>query len=131
MRDIEIISEARTWVGTPFHHQGRVKGVGVDCAGVIVGVARDLDILNHTFIGYGREPSNGKLGKELEKYCDRIKEKAPGCILLMRFKTEPQHLAIYTDRNTIIHAYQNIGRCIEHTLDEKWKRRVVSCWSYK
>jgi len=27
-----LIDEARTWLGTPYHHQPRVKGVGVDCA---------------------------------------------------------------------------------------------------
>ena len=24
------VAEALTWLGTPYHHQGRVKGVGVD-----------------------------------------------------------------------------------------------------
>ena len=125
------IEEARTWIGTPFHHQGRVKGVGVDCAGLIVGVARDLGIVNHTFTGYGREPNNGMLEKELGKYLTQIKDIEPGCILLFRFKLEPQHLAIYTDKNTIIHSYQSVGKCIEHILDDKWKRRIVSYWSYK
>ena len=127
----KTIKEARTWIGTPFHHQGRVKSVGVDCAGLIVGVARELGIFDHQFVGYGREPNNGMLEKELSKYCERINSIKPGCILLMRFKTEPQHLAIYTDENTIIHAYQSIGKCIEHTLDEKWNRRIVSCWGFK
>ncbi|WP_436904878.1 hypothetical protein [Acinetobacter johnsonii] len=25
------VQEALTWLGTPYHHQGRVKDVGVDC----------------------------------------------------------------------------------------------------
>jgi len=25
-----IIAEARSWIGTPYLHHGRVKGVGVD-----------------------------------------------------------------------------------------------------
>lgn len=25
------VAEALTWLGTPYHQQGRVKGVGVDC----------------------------------------------------------------------------------------------------
>jgi hypothetical protein len=36
-----FIAQARTWIGTPFHHQGRLKGVGCDCLGLIVGVAED------------------------------------------------------------------------------------------
>ena len=30
-----VEDEARTWKGTPFHHKGRVKGVGVDCGGYL------------------------------------------------------------------------------------------------
>ena len=34
MSDIrqKIIAEARSWLRTPYHHHGRVRGVGVDCA---------------------------------------------------------------------------------------------------
>jgi hypothetical protein len=27
-----VVQEALTWLGTPYHHHARVKGVGVDCA---------------------------------------------------------------------------------------------------
>lgn len=27
-----VVAEALTWLGTPYHHHGRIKGVGVDCA---------------------------------------------------------------------------------------------------
>src|SRR3954454_10152249 len=26
-----VVTEAETWIGTPFHHAARVKGAGVDC----------------------------------------------------------------------------------------------------
>jgi cell wall-associated NlpC family hydrolase len=28
----KVVIEARTWIGTPFHHRAAVKGAGVDCA---------------------------------------------------------------------------------------------------
>jgi cell wall-associated NlpC family hydrolase len=28
-----VIAEARTWLGTPWHHQASLKGVGCDCIG--------------------------------------------------------------------------------------------------
>ncbi|MBL0320066.1 MAG: hypothetical protein IPP74_12385 [Alphaproteobacteria bacterium] len=40
----KIISQARTWLGTPFHHQARLKGKGCDCLGLIVGVADELGL---------------------------------------------------------------------------------------
>lgn len=42
-----IIAAARGWLGTPYHHQASVKGVGCDCLGLIRGVWRDI---------YGPEP---------------------------------------------------------------------------
>jgi hypothetical protein len=30
----EILAAARTWLGTPWSHQGRLKGVSVDCGGL-------------------------------------------------------------------------------------------------
>ena len=35
-----IIAEARSWLGTPWHHQASLKGVGCDCIGFVRGVAK-------------------------------------------------------------------------------------------
>jgi len=43
----EIVTAARGWLGTPYHHQASVKGVGSDCLGLIRGIWREL---------YGPEP---------------------------------------------------------------------------
>jgi NlpC/P60 family putative phage cell wall peptidase len=42
-----IVRIARTWLGTPYHHQASLKGVGTDCVGLVRGVWREL---------YGSEP---------------------------------------------------------------------------
>lgn len=46
IRDI-IIVEARSWIGTPYHHQAALKGVGCDCLGLVRGVWRAV---------YGADP---------------------------------------------------------------------------
>jgi hypothetical protein len=33
-----VVKEALTWLGTPYHHHARVKGVGVDCARLLCAV---------------------------------------------------------------------------------------------
>src|SRR5262245_38697485 len=43
----QIVTLARTWLGTPYHHQASVKGVGTDCIGLVRGIWREL---------YGAEP---------------------------------------------------------------------------
>ena len=37
-----VIAAARGWLGTPYHDQASVKGVGCDCLGLVRGVWRDL-----------------------------------------------------------------------------------------
>ena len=31
----DVVSEAATWIGTPYRHRGRVKNVVVDCGGLL------------------------------------------------------------------------------------------------
>ena len=37
-----IVMIARTWAGTPYHHQASTKGVGTDCLGLVRGVYREI-----------------------------------------------------------------------------------------
>ena len=131
MEPATIIKEAREWVGTPFHHQGRHKQVGVDCIGVIQGTGRNLGLLTYDRKNYSYEPAFGELEKELENNLIRTDALMPGCILLMRFIKEPQHVGLFTDINTLIHAYSSVGKCVEHTLDDKWKKRIIATYRFK
>lgn len=48
-----VVAEAHTWARTPYHHHGRIKGVGVDCAQILAavfeaaGIVRRLDLGNY------------------------------------------------------------------------------------
>ncbi len=37
-----IVAAARGWLGTPYRHQGALKGVGCDCLGLLRGVWREV-----------------------------------------------------------------------------------------
>ena len=37
-----VIAIARSWLGTPYHDQASLRGVGCDCLGLARGVWRDL-----------------------------------------------------------------------------------------
>ena len=39
-----LIEEAKTWEGTKFQHQARLKGVAVDCVGLISGMVEKLKV---------------------------------------------------------------------------------------
>lgn len=129
-----LIAAARECLDTPFAHQGRLPGQALDCAGVAVHVARSLGLQPEEPAAYGRLPHDTMLEAWLERqpFLERVAlaTMRGGDLLLMRFKTEPQHLAVFTGKN-IIHAYEAVGRVVEHGLDPKWSRRIVKVYRFK
>jgi cell wall-associated NlpC family hydrolase len=107
----EIISEARSWLGTPFQLQQRMKGVAVDCAGLVICVARALGIVAADFDvkGYSRRP-DGRLLELCDKHLIRVgqNEMQPGDVVVASVDADPQHMGILGDHRhgglSIIHA---------------------------
>lgn len=94
----DVLALAGTWVGTPYRHQGAMKGVGCDCLGLIRGIWREL---------YGREPEavpayapdwaeragEERLIEAAERHFEvvrSIEQSRPGDLVLFRFRP---HLA--------------------------------------
>ena len=46
MRDA-VVAEAKTWLGTPWRHMQRIKGVGVDCANLPAAVYEACGVIEH------------------------------------------------------------------------------------
>ena len=128
----DFVAAARAYIGTPFHHQGRMPDVGLDCAGVIVCAAAACGIFIEDQQGYGRIPSNGLLQQAVEKHCVRVDTSSveTGDIMLFAFRNEPQHLAVY-DHGLLIHAYSDVNRVVENSFDETWQHRLRGCWRLK
>ena len=124
-----IVAAARSWLGTPFHHQGRVKGVGVDCAGLILGVAAELGIVLGDLKGYGRQPDGEELLLTCRRQGHEIAPRAalPGDVYLIALQGRPQHLAFATDRG-IIHALAQQRRVVEHRLDLYWAATIAAAF---
>jgi len=128
-----VVAAARECLGTPFRHQGRRVGHGLDCAGVVVHVATCLALPVLDMRRYGRNPS----GAELESVIDRqaclsrvdLAAWEDADVLLMRFDGDPQHLGIWTG-STLVHAYAQAGRCVEHSIDVQWRRRIVRAYQF-
>jgi cell wall-associated NlpC family hydrolase len=127
MTPAEIIGYARECLGTPFRHQGRICGVALDCAGVIVHVANRLGFEVIETLGYTRRPGMGLLeaAADCQPFLVRVakKDKQPGDILMMHFTNDPQHVGIYTG-DTIIHALWDVKKTTEHRLDALWESRI-------
>jgi hypothetical protein len=54
---------------TPFHHQARLEGVGVDCVGLVISVAREMGAVPADWDvgGYGRVPDGKRLVHHLSE----------------------------------------------------------------
>lgn len=129
---MRIIETARTFLETPYHHQGRVKGVGVDCLGLIVGVCEALGLPYRDIRGYSRYATGLNLLERFSEQCEPS-ERGEGKILIFRIRALPCHCAIEASLSgypSIIHAYQSIGRVDEHILDSWWESRIVGCFSF-
>jgi cell wall-associated NlpC family hydrolase len=129
----KIIEIARTWLGTKFHHQGRKKGAGVDCIGLVVGVAQELGLQVEDKTDYGREPNNFELQNGLKAQLKKC-ELQIGAVALFKMDKEPQHVGIisdYGDGFGLIHAYAQSRKVVEHNLDELWLGRLVSCYFFQ
>ena len=131
MTAAEIVAAARECLNTPFQHQGRIVGLALDCAGVAVHVASKWHTVEQP-PAYGRLPHDAMLEQWIERqpFLARAATPQAGDLLLMRFENEPQHLAIHAGE-TMIHAYQSIGKTVEHNLDDKWRRRIVRAYRFK
>lgn len=127
-----FVAVAREMIGTPFKHQGRLPGVGLDCAGLVVCAARESGLQINDRADYGRIPHEGLFTSVVMEHCDEISqaEIMIGDVMMFAFRSEPQHIAIVSHVNTtmLIHAYSQVGKVVENSLDASWQKRLKGCY---
>jgi len=104
-------------------HQARMKSVGVDCIGVVIGTARALQLVAPDFNidGYTQQP-DGTLIETAGRYMTRIDQAAmqPGDVVAIAFDGDPQHFGVLVDYRygglAIVHASGKYGKVIETRL---------------
>ena len=128
-----IIELAREMLGTPFVHQGRVPGVGVDCGGVLECVWNKLPCYPRVSVtSYGRVPHQRAMTAVLDKYFERIAIGAAGLgdvIHIAWVRNIPQHVGILTDIG-IVHAYAYAKRVVEEPLEQAWRGKVRAAYRF-
>jgi NlpC/P60 family putative phage cell wall peptidase len=114
----KLIAEAKTWLGTPYHTAGRVKGAGCDCGTFLLGVIENVGYLPHIDLPYYPEDiachcAVPRYLMKIEEYCNRIStdDKKQGDILVFRFRGAkvPHHAAFVCDDEYMIHSYTRQG----------------------
>jgi cell wall-associated NlpC family hydrolase len=129
----DVVAQSRLWIGTPFLHQARLRGVAVDCAGLIIGVGRELCAFPAHFdvTGYAPMPD----GRTMKALCDEhlrpvpLEAIAPGHVALIAWGVNARvsHVGFIGDYVhgglSFIHANQfarvhgaKTGGVVEHRL---------------
>ena len=136
-----VLTEARSWVGTPYRHQASCKGGGSDCLGLLRGIWREI---------YGTEPQeipaysadwSEPQGEEvLWAAASRHMIPQPGrtfamadvLLFRMRDASVAKHLGLVNsigEAASFIHAYSGQGVVVS-PLSEPWARRVVARFKF-
>lgn len=129
----QVVAEALRWLETPYHHQAHLRGVGVDCGGLVRGVMielglRDADVTQWPGVtkwaGYRRTPEGDSLLQACREYLTEIprEEIRAGDVCAFVVENDPVHLGIVYDYRPgtlgIIHATNRRGvdKVIRHRL---------------
>ena len=118
----DVVRVAREWVNTPFHHRARVKGIGVDCAGLPIEVCRELGAVAPDFDVPPYTPTPD--GHSMIAWCDanltRVAQDAmqAGDMIITVVDRDPQHIGILADH---VHG----GFSIIHASNTSFPPRVI------
>lgn len=130
-----IVDTARSWLGTPFRHQGRSKATGVDCIGLILGVYGECGMQLIAPANYAESPSSNLVLDYTQRQAIEVpkKELRPGTVAVLWGwdRNEAQHFGFVgaaAGRPTLIHAFSRAGKVIENSWDTFWLRRLVSVY---
>lgn len=120
-----VVTEAKTWLRTPYHSGARLKGVGVDCGQFLIGVYANTGVLQQGECepgGYAFDwhlhRSEEKYLSWVQKYCELIDgDPLPGDIAVFQFGRCVSHAGIVVAWPMIVHSY--VGRGVIYSnIDE-------------
>ncbi len=121
MTGADVVAAARTHLGTRWRHQGRLPGVALDCAGLVIVVARQLGLVPADFDvnGYSRAP-DGSMQDWCDRYMQPLAALELGAVLVLQTDREPQHMGVVGEYrhggHSLIHASSAAGDVIETRL---------------
>lgn len=133
-----IVSEARSWIGTPYRHQASLKHVGCDCLGLVRGVWRALlgdepEAAPPYSRDWAEASGEEALANAARKHLVEIDPAAfqPGDVLLFRYapRYPAKHAAIVTSPTTMVHAHDGAA-VAEVAIAAWWQRRLAYAFRF-
>ncbi|MDA8095593.1 MAG: NlpC/P60 family protein [Betaproteobacteria bacterium] len=112
-----VVAEAHSWLRTPYHHRGRIKGAGVDCAMLLAEVFERTGLVSR--VDPGNYPPDIMMHQEKEEYLRWLKRYGhevgspqPGDVVAYKYGRCFSHGGIVVNWPTIIHAHRREGMVV-------------------
>ena len=140
---LQIVERARVYIGTPYIHNGRLLGVGVDCAGLLACVWGDLGVVvdDPGSVPAGQDNFEGMLAGIAAHATLVTGYMLPSDVIVFRSRLMPNHVGILAEGYpaqgnglpTMVHAYGGgaVQRVVESPLDPRWMSKMHSVWRYR
>ena len=129
-----VVESAKSFERTPWRHGARIKGLGIDCTGLVICSFNECGAEIEDIYDYSLFDEFTKLVRTLNRYCDKVSRKVlPGDILLFRGDDMLNHVGIVTDEKNFIHAYSvpSVMLVTIQPYDAYWKQRLRGIYSFK
>jgi hypothetical protein len=136
----DVVAAARKYVGVRWHHMGR-STEGLDCAGLLICVARDLGIVPKDFDvpNYRMRPDGHSLLSLCDLHLEPTEKLEIGGVAVIAVERYPQHLGIVGDYRhggfSLIHACNARSvqppRVIEHRLMFSRVTKLVGAYRFR
>ncbi len=134
-----IVDAALSWKDTPYAHHQRLRGVGVDCGMLLIGVYAQAGVIDE--FDPGHYPPDWHLHRSEEKFIqivERFADRAPpettlkaGDLIVLKDGRCHAHGGIMLDADRFVHALRQFGKVIisalsdmEFAARDPWKYRV-------
>jgi NlpC/P60 family putative phage cell wall peptidase len=134
----DIVALARGWLGTPYHHQAALKGVGCDCLGLVRGVYEEAcGRPAETPPAYSRDWAEASRRETMIEAAGRHltpidpRDIQPGDVLIFRMRTSAmaKHAAILSTGGRMIHAIEGAPANEVH-LSPWWRKRIAAAFRF-
>lgn len=121
-----VVAETKSWLGTKYHHMGRIKGVGVDCLTLLAEVFTAAGLIDRPEIPY--YPQQWMHNRDAERYLEGLfkytrpidGDPLPGDIAVWRFGRCFSHGAVVIQWPKIIHAHVNTNCILDDAESAAW-----------
>src|SRR5579884_2897639 len=123
----QIVAKAREFIGTKWHHDARLKGIGIDCSGLVICTFQELGVPVEDVRGYSPNADSFELMRRtMDSYLQPVQgDRRPGDVILFRGRLMYNHCGFFAFSDgapSLIHAYSSpsIMRVVEQPLDDSW-----------